>query len=1345
MLKPLTLICAALMSQVAHSALEVFFPSGRKAYQTNEQIEVAVVRVSKESLSEATMQLKLRCDYGSEMTFAFRLPAVPAVEGEAKRTELLRINGRLLRPGRYTLEVSIDGESQRLEFELYSHIRKSSFRLIDWACRSRGEEQSLLGEDSVGFNLIYASYGGLSPDDSIRGGLDFMWCCTMGGGHQMDLRTECDWSDPYVLNGAIARVARRALKDRLLPNCIGVHFYDEPGLTWHKHPVTGEWTPHGIKAQVRSFKSAYGVEPPEYYKLNPNDAADLQRWMNWGRWKLSLLEAAWRHSSFAVNQVRPDFICATQSQYGWFAYADGYYFNVVRSLPIISGHGGYDDGGYFLPPFYFEMGRARELNKPAWYLPTWYSEITPNRYRMEVYLCFMNNLQGIAKPPDLQMHRPSTVRAADGVVEANKLLQRLGTIFTTMPVTRPKVAVLYSMSQNLFAQAHDMQDNYDGGGQRWRIYMLYLASKLAHLPIQPVVEEDVLDGTLALHHKAVILTGVNYLDPKVIAALEQFANSGGIIILTDDCKVNINGAVRLGCEPDISLLRRISQLWREGKHEEIAKLHLTGNYLKAAEPLAKALRSKLSQFGIMPIAECDNPGIVLSRQAYGDVEYLFAVNAAYDERVGSLNSIKSTVATIALPDDGRAIYDAVRSCVAAEFKRVSGKLVARLRFGAGQMRAYAMTKRPIGGVQVKASVDAKDYTANGSPIKLRIVAAVVDDASRIIAGSMPMEVIVKDAFGEVRYHLYRATEDGLLKLDLPLAVNDAPGSWSVIVRELLSGKGSKTQFTFSPPRQCGAVAGLAGRSFHLPDDREHIFRFFRVHRHIVIVKGSSPFNDAAADRLVQSLKPWGIRCNVIGADEVQVRELSDEEASTWCGLNYAPSGAIKPGRTNDPSLVGFDVDSPAVLLGNERDNKLIAFLLKQGFLPYTPTDDFPGRSRSIVAWTRDGVSYGEEAVVLIARDPEGMSEAVGTLYEMMAGIEPLMPLVAPSAAESRYGAQTALKRVSGELKAQWKILLPDKVASLKPIEGDKLVVLSQDGTLALVLSDGKVKWMRQIEGGEFMLMDASPNGRMIAVGATTYVHGFDRDGKALFKCDLAKGKPMTIANFVAVSGDGEKVAIGVSDGRLIVLTLHGKELWSTVSNDEKPQPYLSGTFSKDGELLIAVTPTEAHVYTAANGKLIRTIEGVNGRVPPLVIEKWLVLSDGECKLKIFPINGALVSSAQVREVVLTKVGICALAQFGENVVVGTEVDGSVRVLKPFDGQVIREHKQPLRITKLIATTKDAIAVAYWGGEVKVVNAHSGLQASKVFSFSLPDDIVGLCWLGRQLIIAASNGELVALR
>ena len=96
-------------------------------------------------------------------------------------------------------------------------------------------------------------------------------------------------------------------------------------------------------------------------------------------------DAAWKEAQFGVSQVRPDFLSLTQSQYGWSAFTDGYYFNVVRSLPITSGHGGYHDFGLgtFNPSYFLEMARARDYWKPCWYLPTWYGNTTPDQFRLE--------------------------------------------------------------------------------------------------------------------------------------------------------------------------------------------------------------------------------------------------------------------------------------------------------------------------------------------------------------------------------------------------------------------------------------------------------------------------------------------------------------------------------------------------------------------------------------------------------------------------------------------------------------------------------------------------------------------------------------------------------------------------------------------------------------------------------------------------------------------------------------------------------------------------------------------------------------------------------------------------
>ena len=64
--------------------------------------------------------------------------------------------------------------------------------------------------------------------------------------------------------------------------------------------------------------------------------------------------------------------------------------------------------------------------------------------------------------------------------------------------------------------------------------------------------------------------------------------------------------------------------------------------------------------------------------------------------------------------------------------------------------------------------------------------------------------------------------------------------------------------------------------------------------------------------------------------------------------------------------------------------------------PHGESADFPGRGRGYIAWQRDAVSYGAESITLIGADPAGVSEAVGSLYEAAAGLDPLTQYALPA-------------------------------------------------------------------------------------------------------------------------------------------------------------------------------------------------------------------------------------------------------------------------------------------------------------------------------------------------------------
>src|SRR4051812_37005437 len=85
----------------AGAKLELLLPLGRTAYQTNEWIDISVVRSGAEALPRATLTLTLAGTDGSKITTTFPLSATK----EPRSTEHLHVNGWLLRPGKYAVEV----------------------------------------------------------------------------------------------------------------------------------------------------------------------------------------------------------------------------------------------------------------------------------------------------------------------------------------------------------------------------------------------------------------------------------------------------------------------------------------------------------------------------------------------------------------------------------------------------------------------------------------------------------------------------------------------------------------------------------------------------------------------------------------------------------------------------------------------------------------------------------------------------------------------------------------------------------------------------------------------------------------------------------------------------------------------------------------------------------------------------------------------------------------------------------------------------------------------------------------------------------------------------------------
>ncbi len=96
--------------------------------------------------------------------------------------------------------------------------------------------------------------------------------------------------------------------------------------------------------------------------------------------------------------------------------------------------------------------------------------------------------------------------------------------------------------------------------------------------------------------------------------------------------------------------------------------------------------------------------------------------------------------------------------------------------------------------------------------------------------------------------------------------------------------------------------------------------------------------------------------------------------------------------------------------------------------------------------------------MLIAYDAAGMSEAVGTLYEAAAALDPLMGLDPPSVASIAAADKPAL--CAPEAKIAWRAVVGDRPLSIKVSESGEISVLTSDGSVTTIDKTGKVSAQR---------------------------------------------------------------------------------------------------------------------------------------------------------------------------------------------------------------------------------------------------------------------------------------------
>jgi outer membrane protein assembly factor BamB len=676
------------------------------------------------------------------------------------------------------------------------------------------------------------------------------------------------------------------------------------------------------------------------------------------------------------------------------------------------------------------------------------------------------------------------------------VLERYGDFFGEVGVERG-VTLLASKIQ---AARGDDADFYG-----CQLFDAYASLSSASYPPTVLCEEDVERGRLLEGDKVLVVVGQTVpLPEKVVSGIADFQRSGGTVLVAD-AGVEIPGARPLSVSFKAFHETHQPHGWRY--HTAAGGPAIYDRTFAAAAPKAKALREALA--GILPpVAECANLRVQLSTLKNGAGRYLFAINmtplptdpkkpTGWWDGVPDQYGVLPIREKILLPPGASAVYD-VLSGAEVPLSPDGDKRAIEADFAIVPAKLYALLPERI----AKVSLSATPAVRPGESVRLR--AGVVGPAGAPLDAAVPLRLAFKDPAGKEKYCLYRAFAKAGAEELLPVAINDAPGAWTLEVTELFSGKTAalgvevrgEAKLPASLSRELGPVVVC---------DATHVAGLLRSKKTLLIVAdGEAPGLSRAASKIEEALRAKGIACELKEAKEL----LGD-------------------GKPTEPKREGFAFHLPSVrgnlILLSLPGGGALAGPLWTSRLPIRHlTENYPGKGRGLVAYAWSPFSGQEDVILLGAGDESGLEKAVSKLLEL-SGTKPEEAGNYPGENLEKVRLALAPAELRRRLKKGDPFGKPLDALALPPAaEGE----LSSAG---LRETQVPVDFVTPRTGDVVSGLAVSPDGQFVAAGTDAWgnnLYLLDRKGTVLWK----KHAPDAWLEQVAVSESAGTVAAGAASG-----------------------------------------------------------------------------------------------------------------------------------------------------------------------------------------------------------------------
>lgn len=817
------------------------------------------------------------------------------------------------------------------------------------------EQRLALWKHTYGINhlMTIGRPGGTPPeprhvDRALLLGASITTQHSVAGQHQPG-GTSTDWSDPGVLKACryeATHVAQRWPR-YVGPAFRGVHYADEPGLTWglgnedgtmkavfggEKGFYVGSLT---VPLQYELYAKLTGRTPPDWR----DPLARYDEWLEFQRFRSTILGDVFARLTRDVKRIDPGLIGYSQV-YAWRSVSGGIYPpETAKGLDVLSTHGYamWTWLGHAYPAHEVDALRSGAWDKPLWYLGPWLGhQAETGGVRAVLYGLLARKVEGITWPIDWMQHWPEAAEVSRRILPVSAALA-----LAAKP--REGVALLHSLDQHHRCVAENWKDGafpdrrYEG-----RLMSAWWGLMAAGHPANRVVEEELLSGT-AKDYRVVVAPGLTHVRPVVREALGAYIRGGGTVLLDADSTLDLPGAQKLpfafpdGFDPKI--LPHTGTV--RGPNQRLA-------FDTLVEPHREALRRALRPL-VPPLVETDDPHLLLGHHVGGEARYYWIVNnrTVRDEKRQFVPV--PTHATVSIPAGGGTVYDLFA-------QKPLKEPVVELDLAEGDARLFAVLPRPVAAV-------ALDEPAWDAPY-LSVRAAVRDAAGLPLPAVVPLELELTAPDGRRVGRFYRATRGGEFVERWPLGRAPAAGEYVLRATERMSGRSVVRKVAVVPDRDVALGSAIGPVEVF---DASRIADVLQPGRELLILVGDRPHHEAEARRLAAALAGRKVRARIEPAARYDAKDRLDDPRV---------KGQIFP-FFNGVYNYAVGIHEDVVLLGGVADNPLMHRLVrKYDLCPWKFADDEPGPGRAVVWWAAAAFGLEHRIVAVAANDAPGLRRGV---------------------------------------------------------------------------------------------------------------------------------------------------------------------------------------------------------------------------------------------------------------------------------------------------------------------------------------------------------------------------------